>query len=222
MSFRKILALAASLLAFASAAWGQAGQPYQVLNPAQPAEGGGKVEVIEFFWYGCPHCYSLEADVNAWLKTAPKDVVFKRVPAIPNDNWGQGAAVYYTLEAMGLLEQYHSKVFDAFHKENQNLANKRIREEWLKKNGIDVSKYNEVEKSFSVATKLNRAKQMTQNYKVDGVPRIFVNGKYYTAAEFAGGNSRIFTVVDQLIAMARKETGAQAAAAPPAAKAVRQ
>ncbi|HYC35769.1 MAG TPA: thiol:disulfide interchange protein DsbA/DsbL [Usitatibacter sp.] len=213
---RKMLALAAAAIALAFPAWGQQ-QPYQVLNPPQPAEGGGKIEVIEFFWYGCPHCYSLEPEVNAWLKKAPADVVFKRVPATPNEQWRQAALVYYTLEAMGLLEQYHGKVFDAFHKENQNLANKRIREEWLKKNGIDVAKYNEVEKSFSVATKVNRARQMTENYRVDGVPRIFVNGKYYTAAEFAGSNARIFPVVDQLIAMARKEKTAAAPAAAPAA-----
>lgn len=209
--FRKLLALAASLIAFSTAAWAQAPQ-YQVLTPAQPTEGGGKIEVIEFFWYGCPHCYSLEPEVNAWLKNAPKDVVFRRVPAAPNEQWAQAASIYYTLEAMGLLEQYHGKVFDAFHKEQQNLANKRIREEWLKKNGIDVAKYNDVEKSFSVASKLNRARQMTVNYKVDGVPRLYVNGKYFTAAELAGSNAAVFKVVDQLVAMARKEKTAAAPA----------
>ena len=203
MSIRKALALAVTLFSAAFAAWGQ--QPYQVLNPAQPTEGAGKVEVIEFFWYGCPHCYSLEPEVNAWVKRAPKDVVFKRIPAVPNPQWGQSAQIYYTLEAMGLLEQYHQKVFDAFHKDNKNLANQRIREEWLAQNGIDVKRYNEVEKSFSVASKMQRARQLTQNYKVDGVPRIYVNGKYYTAAEFAGGNQNIFRVVDQLVEMARKE-----------------
>ena len=215
MSFRTTIALAASLLVLALGAFAQAPkQPYAVLSPAQPTDGSGKIEVVEFFWYGCPHCYSLEADVNAWLKKAPKDVVFKRVPAAPNPQWEQSAALYYTLEAMGVLVQYHSRVFDAFHKENKNLGNKRIREEWLKANGIDVAKYNEVEKSFSVATRLQRARQMTAAYKVDGVPRIFVNGKYYTAAEFAGSNSRIFAVVDQLIDMARKEKTASASPAP--------
>ena len=205
MSIRKALALAASLLTFALAAAAQAPQPYQVLNPPQPTEGGGKVEVIEFFWYGCPHCYSLEPEVNKWLKNAPKDVVFKRIPAFPNDTWGEAARIYYTLEAMGILEQTHQKVFDAWHKENKNLANRRIREEWLKANGIDVAKYNEMEKSFSVASKLQRAKQLSANYKVDGVPRVYVNGKYYTEPASAGSNERVFAVVDQLVAMARKE-----------------
>jgi protein dithiol oxidoreductase (disulfide-forming) len=218
MNLRKTAALAAALLTFAFAACAQAPQPFQVLTPSQPTESGGKVEVIEFFWYGCPHCYSLEGDVNAWLKNLPKDVVFRRVHAAPNPQWEESARIYYTLEAMGLVDQYHTKVFDAFHKENQNLANKRIREEWLKKSGIDVAKYNEVEKSFTVATKLQRAKQMTINYKVDGVPRVFVNGKYYTAPEYAGGGSRVFQVVDQLVAMARKENTAAAPAAAPVAK----
>ena len=219
MSFRKAIALAASLLVLASGAFAQAPrQPYAVLSPAQPTDGSGKIEVIEFFWYGCPHCYTLEADVNAWLKKAPKDVVFKRVPAAPNPQWEQSAALYYTLEAMGVLDQYHARVFEAFHKENKNLGNKRIREEWLKANGIDVAKYHEVEKSFSVATRLQRARQMTASYKVDGVPRIFVNGKYYTAGELAGGNSRVFAVVDQLIDMARKEKTASASPAPAVAQ----
>ncbi|MEO7744251.1 MAG: thiol:disulfide interchange protein DsbA/DsbL [Usitatibacter sp.] len=219
MNFRKTAAFAAALLTFAFAAWAQAPQqPFQVLSPSQPAEGGGKIEVVEFFWYGCPHCYSLESDVNAWLKGVPKDVVFKRVHAAPNEAWAESAKIYYTLESMGVVDQYHAKVFDAFHKENQNLANPRIREEWLKKSGIDVAKYHEVEKSFTVATKLQRAKQMTLNYKVDGVPRVFVNGRYYTAPELAGSGSRVFQVVDQLVAMARKEQTAAAPAATPVAK----
>ena len=180
-------------------------QRYMELKPPQPTEAGGKIEVVEFFWYGCPHCFSLEPEVVKWAKNAPKDVVFKRIPAFPNDNWGQAAQIYYTLEAMGILEQNHQKVFDAWHKENKNLANRRIREEWLKANGIDVAKYNEMEKSFSVASKLQRAKQLSANYKVDGVPRVYVNGKYYTEPASAGGNERVFPVVDQLIAMARKE-----------------
>ena len=218
MNLRRIAAFAAALLTFAFTASAQAPQPFQVLSPSQPADGGGKVEVLEFFWYGCPHCYALEADVNAWLKKLPGDVVFKRVHAAPNEAWAESARIYYTLESMGVIDQYHAKVFEAFHKENQNLANARIREEWLKKSGIDVAKYHEVEKSFTVATKLQRAKQMTLNYKVDGVPRVFVNGKYYTAPEFAGGGSRVFQVVDQLVAMARKEQTAAAPGAPAVAK----
>jgi len=204
MSLRKLLALAATTLAFAAPS-ALAQNPYATLSPPQPPDGGGKIEVIEFFWYGCAHCYSLEPAVTSWLKNAPKDVVFKRVPAVPSDSWGELARVFYTLEAMGNLDKYHQKVFDAIHQDKLNLGNKKIREEWLAKNGIDVAKYNETEKSFSVVTKLQRAKQLTYAYKVDSVPRLVVNGKYYTSAEQAGGAQNMFPVVDQLIGMSRKE-----------------
>lgn len=207
MSFRKALAAAAALLMLAFTAGAQ--QPYALMNPPQPTEGGGKIEVVEFFWYGCPHCYHLEPALNAWLKNAPKDVVFKRIPAVPSASWEPLASVYYTLEAMGLLDKYHSKVFDAIHKDNENLGNKNVREKWLAKNGIDAKKYEEMEKSFSVVSKVQRAKQLTQAYKVDGVPRIVVNGRYYTSPDQAGGaDQRMLAAVDQIIAIARKEKAA--------------
>ena len=204
MSLRQRLMLTAASFAFA-AAGALAQQPWQQLNPAQPTEGGGKVEVIEFFWYGCPHCYSLEPAVVTWAKKAPSDVAFKRVPALPSESWGEGARMFYTLESMGKLEEFHQKVFDAIHKQNVNMNNKKARDEWLQKNGIDPAKYAEVEKSFTVATKVNRAKQLTYAYRVESVPRVVVNGKYVVTAEQAGGVDRVFQIVDQLVGMARKE-----------------
>lgn len=212
MLFSKTFAFAAALFGFAFGAWAQA--PYATLIPPQTTVGGGQIEVVEFFWYGCQHCYNLEPDVISWERRAPKDVVFKRVPAIPSDAWGEGAKIFYTLEAMGLLDQYHQKVFDTIHRENVNLHNKGLREQWLKKNGIDVTKYNETEKSFTVSSKLTRARQMTQSYKVDSVPRVVVNGKYYTSGQQAGGAHRVFAVVDQLVEMARRDSPTTAETAP--------
>jgi thiol:disulfide interchange protein DsbA len=206
MQLRKVFSVLLTLVgiaAFTPQALAQS-PLFATLSPAQPTEGSGKVEVTEFFWYGCPHCYALEPYINTWLKTKPQDVVFKRVPTY-NDSWAPMVTLYYTLEAMGIVDQYHSKVFDAIHKDHVNLNNKNKRDEWLKANGIDPAKYAEVEKSFTVVTKVNRAKQLAQNYKVDGVPRIFVNGKFFTSPEQAGGSDRTFLVVDQLIATARKE-----------------
>ena len=205
MHLRKLLSLLAASLAIAAFAPFAAAQApnYEVLSPPQPHESG-KVEVTEFFWYGCPHCYAMEPYVNQWLKTLPKDVVFKRVPTY-NEGWAPMVTLFYTLEAMGVLDQYHQKVFDAIHKNNVNLNNAKKRDEWLKANGIDPAKYAEVEKSFTVATKVQRAKQLTQAYKVDSVPRFFVNGKYYTSAELAGGVDKLFLVIDQLVNVARKE-----------------
>ena len=203
-----LMLLAAGFTAIAQAA------DYALMSPPQPTESNGKIEVVEFFWYGCPHCYHLEADVNRWLKNIPPDVVFKRVPAYPSESWGQLARVFYTVEAMGLLPQLHQKIFDAIHKDSVNLNNPKVRDEWLTKNGVDPAKYHEMEKSFTVATNMARAKQMTQNYKVDSVPRLVVNGKYYTSGELAGSPEKIFTVVDELIAKVRGEMGKSAPAAP--------
>jgi thiol:disulfide interchange protein DsbA len=204
MSLRHRLSLAAASFAFA-AAGAIAQQPYQLLNPPQPTEGGGKIEVLEFFWYGCPHCYTLESSVAAWSKKAPQDVVFRRVHALPSEAWAEHARLFYTLESMGKLEELHQKVFDAIHKQNVNLANKKLRDEWLQKNGVEPAKYAEVEKSFTVSTKMNRAKQLTYAYKVDSVPRLAVNGKYVITMEGAGSIDRVFQIVDQVVGIARKD-----------------
>jgi thiol:disulfide interchange protein DsbA len=213
MSFRKALSLAAACLALAASAFAQqpTGTPYAPVSPPQAPESGTKIEVLEFFWYGCPHCYNMESMVASWAKKLPADVVFKRVPAYTNEGWGQGAKMYYTLEAMGKLDDMHGKVFDAIHRDRVNLGAPKVRDEWLAKNGVDPAKYAEVEKSFTVATKLSRAKQMAANYKLDGVPRFTVNGRWFTGPELAGSPDRILATVDQLIVMAR---GNKAAAAP--------
>ena len=211
---RTFLSLAA---AFGLAVSGAAlAQPFTTLSPPQPTEPG-KVEVIEFFWYACPHCYTLEPAVVAWSRNAPQDVVFKRMPAA-SGSWDKLASVYFTLEAMGILDQYHGKVFEAIHRQNIQLGQPAVREEWLKKQGIDVAKYKDVEKSFAVMTKVQRAKQMSASYKVENVPMIVVDGKYIITAGSAGGQEKIFQAVDQAIAAARREKGLAAAPAGGVAK----
>ena len=215
MLLRRLATLAAAAwLAATGAAFAQA--PFTTLNPPQPTEAG-KIEVIEFFWYACPHCYHLEPAVVSWSKNVPADVTFKRMPAA-SGSWDKLASVYFTLEAMGILDQYHGKVFDAIHKQNLNLANPSVREEWLAKQGIDVAKYRDVEKSFSVMTKIQRAKQMSASYKVENVPMVVVDGKYIVTATSAGGQERVFQAVDAAIATARREKGMAAAPAAGVAK----
>jgi thiol:disulfide interchange protein DsbA len=210
MYLRKALMIVAMLVAAAGGtAWAQV--PYAPMQPPQPTGDNGKIEVIEFFWYGCPHCYHLEPELNAWVAKLPPDVEFKRVPAYPSEAWGEAARIFYTLEAMGLLDKFHDKVFDAIHKDNVNLVNPKIRAEWLTKNGIDAKKFEDMSKSFTVVSYMNRDKQMTLNYKVDGVPRLVVGGKYYTSGELAGGADKIFPAVDQMIAKVREEQGAKPA-----------
>jgi thiol:disulfide interchange protein DsbA len=202
MSLRKALSLLAAAAAFTAAgAWAQ---PFQKMDSPQPTDGSGKIEVVEFFWYGCPHCYAMEPNVTAWLKTKPADVVFKRIPAY-SGSWIPMANLFYTLEAMGKGEAMHTKVFDAIHKDHLNLHNKKILDKFLADNGVDPAEYDKVEKSFSVVNKLNRDKQLTMLYQVDSVPRFFIAGKYVTSGDIAGGNDKIMAAIDEAVAAVRKE-----------------
>ena len=211
ISLRQLLATAVAAFGLATGALAQMPQPFSLLNPPQPVEGGGKIEVIEFFWYGCPHCARLEPFVQKWAANLPKDVVFKRMHALPGNQWVEHATLFYSLESMGLLDKLHMKAFDAIHSENLNLNTKATREQWLAKQGVDVAKYNEVEKSFSVQTKINNARQKTGSFKVDGVPMMYVNGKYFTSNTHAKGDTaRIMVIVDQLVEKSRKEMGGAA------------
>jgi protein dithiol oxidoreductase (disulfide-forming) len=184
-----------------------AAQPFQYgeINPPQPVEAKGKIEVIEFFWYGCPHCYTLEPHIEAWLKTLPPDVEFRRVPAIFNQRWGHDAAIYYTLEALGLLDKLHRPLFDAIHKNNLRTDNEAALSEWLQKQGVDAKKFMDTMKSFGVQSKTRRAVQQTVAYKIDGTPAMAVDGRYTVSAEQGRTQQGMLKAVDSLIAMARKQ-----------------
>jgi thiol:disulfide interchange protein DsbA len=214
MSLRRILAPAVAALGL-MAGGAHAQQPFSLLSPVQPTDGGGKIEVLEFFSYACGHCFGLEPFLESWAKNLPADVIFKRVPGVGSEAWTQLGLLYYSLEAMGKLDTLHRKAFDAMHKDNLNLSSPKIRYDWIAKQGIDVAQFQSVEKSFSVQSKLNRARQLMGSHKVDGVPMIIVNGKYVTSNAAAGGPERVVPVMEQLIAMARRDMGI---AAPAAAK----
>jgi len=217
MSLRRLFTFALATLGLAAGsaqAQLRLGQEYTLLHPPQATEGGGKVEVIEFFSYACGHCYKLEPFLEGWEKKLPSDVVFKRVPGVGSAAWSQLGLLYYSLEAMGKLGSVHVAAFDAIHKENLNLAAPKVRETWLAKQGIDVAQYNAMEKSFTVQSKIARANQLMGAYKVDGVPMLIVNGKYVTSTGHAGSPERVVPVLEQLIAMARRDAAPSAAAAP--------
>ena len=193
-----------ALFALPLAAAGQAFQ-YTQIDPPQPAEAKGKVEVIEFFWYGCPHCYTLEPHIEAWLKKLPPDVEFRRVPAVFNQRWGHDAAIYYTLEAMGLLDKLHRPLFDAIHKDNLRTDNQAALSEWLQKQGVDAKKFMDTLKSFGVQSKTRRAVQQTVAYKIDGTPAMAVAGRYTVSAQQGRTQQGMLEAVDSLVAKARKE-----------------
>ncbi len=202
---RKIVALlTAALLALPLAAAGQ--QPsYSEVKPPQPVESKGKIEVIEFFWYGCIHCYTLEPHIEAWLKKLPKDVEFRRVPAVFNQRWAYDAAVFYALESMGVLEKLHRPLFDAIHKDRLRTDNPQAMDEWLQKRGVDPKKFNDTLKSFGVQSKARRATQLTLAYKIDGTPAMAVNGRYTVSAEQGRTQQGMLQAVDGLVEMARKQ-----------------
>jgi thiol:disulfide interchange protein DsbA len=202
---RRLVAIfLAALLALPLSAGAQQFQ-YGELNPAQPTESKGKIEVIEFFWYGCPHCYTLEPYIEAWLKKLPPDVEFRRVPAVFNSRWAHDAAIYYTLEAMGLVDKLHRPLFDAIHKSNLRTDNEAALTEWLQKNGVEPKKFIDTMKSFGVQSKLRRATQQTVAYKIDGTPAMAVAGRYTVSAEQGRTQQGMLQVVDGLVAMARKQ-----------------
>ena len=209
LKLRKLLAFTGVLLAFvagsASAAL-QAGRDYDVINPPQPTDKG-KIEVIEFFSYICPHCYHFDPTLNQWLKTLPKDVVFRRVPVIFRPQWEPAAKLYYTLEDMGELARLHSAAFAAIHVENKDLMSDSGVINWAASKGLDRKKFAAVYNSFAVQSKTQGAKQKQGAYGIQAVPMLVVAGKYRTPENFSGSHDDLLKLVGQLIDKVRAERG---------------
>jgi len=185
-----------------------AGVEYRELSAPQSADALGKIEIIEFFWYGCPHCYNFEPVIEPWVKKLPKDTQFRRVPAIFNDEWEQGARAYYALEAIGEGQRLHKPLFDAVHTGSRlKVANEAALTEWLGKQGVDAKKFAAAYRSFSVEGKVKRAKQLTQAYKLEGVPAMAVNGNYVVITDNIKSFEQMLAVSDYLIDQSRKQNG---------------
>lgn len=181
--------------------------PYLELTPPQPTESQGRIEVVEFFWYGCPHCYALEPVINPWIQKLPSEVSFRRVPAIFNEQWGIAARVFYALEAINEEARVHTALFDAIHKEGLRITDESVMTGWLGKRGIDLEKYKAAYRSFGVESKLKRAQQMTQSYRIDGVPALAVQGRYVVSASMINDRQELLNATDQAIRLAMKQAG---------------
>ena len=173
-------------------------------KPVAPDAPAGKVDVIEFFWYSCPHCHAFEPTLDAWVKAAPKDLSIRRVPVAFNASFVPQQKLFYTLEGMGKLDALHAKVFRAIHVEKAKLAKDDEILAWVTQRGVDVAKFKEVYGSFSVANQVRRASQLQDSYGVEGVPSMGVAGKYYTDGTMAGSMQTVLQVVEYLAATARK------------------
>jgi thiol:disulfide interchange protein DsbA len=200
-----IVALFLSVAVHAQAAPTE-GIDYIELRPPQPTDTAGKIEVLEFFWYRCPHCYALEPDLEAWLKQLPRDAQFKRVPGILNDDWAIDGRIFYTLEAMGQVERLHRPLFDAIHQQGGvRLHGDEYAKwvaDWLAKQGVDIKKYDATFHSFTVESRLRRAMQMSQAYRLDGVPSLAVQGRYVVMA--SGSRKAMLDTTSYLIGEVRK------------------
>lgn len=180
------------------------GTHYVKLSQPIPVASGGKVEVVEFFWYGCPHCFALEPALEQWLKRLPGDVNFRRAPVAFSPQHETHQRLFFALEALGLVEGLHRKVFNAIHVERKRLLNDADIAAFATAQGQDGAKLVETMKSFGVQTKARQAKQLSEAYRIDGVPAIGVQGRWYTSSAMAGGHERTFAVADHLIGLARR------------------
>ena len=181
------------------------GKQYVRLSQPLPAAGGGKIEVIEFFWYGCPHCNDFEPMLDAWAKKLPADVLFRRVPvAFRDEPFGSHQRIYYALEAMNQIDAMHRKVFYAIHNDRQRLDKPADIADFMAKNGLDGAKFLDVFNSFSVQTKARQAKQLAESYKIDGVPALGIQGRFYTSGTLAGSTDKALQVTDFLVQQIRK------------------
>ena len=205
--FKSLLVATFTMLA-TGAASAQGVNDVTPLNPPQPVENDGKIEVLEFFSYACGHCANLEPSLAVWAKRQPADVKLKRIPVDGINGFMGAAGLFYTLEAMGQLERLHSKIFEAIHVERLILANPAVLNKWLEKNGVDPRKFEELQKSFTVYTNIKRARKMNVDYKVSSVPAMVVNGRFQVAQ--TAGPEHLFGVIDGLIADVRANRKAAA------------
>ncbi|MYN07377.1 thiol:disulfide interchange protein DsbA/DsbL [Pseudoduganella aquatica] len=220
----RILKQLLSVVAMCSAAFGAAASPaapisgveYQTLQTAQPTDTGKKIEVIEFFAYYCPHCNNLEPQLEAWVKKQGDNIVFKRVHVPRDESVLPQQKLFFTLEAMGLLPQYHKKVFNAMHVERNRLNRDEQVFDWVAANGIDRQKFIDTYRSFGVQAKVKRADGMMDSYKIDSWPTLIVDGRYQASPHLAAsgmqGNpsetelqTAALQVMDFLVAKAKAE-----------------
>jgi len=208
-----------SLSALAAGPESFEGHEYARLKNPQPVATGKKIEVLEFFWYRCPHCFQLEPSLNAWLKTLPRDAQVRRVPAVFRDDWVPGAKLYYTLEQYYMLEHtlvqtdrldsLHRKVFDAYHVGNINLNDPAVLGGWVAQQGVDRKQFEDIYNSFSTQSKVTQGARLAAAYAISGVPAFIIDGKYTTSMSMAGSQARLLEVLDQLIVKARAERGSK-------------
>jgi protein dithiol oxidoreductase (disulfide-forming) len=210
MSRPFLLAALAALFSVVQVSFAVAQQPalkansdYALIEP-QPVTTGDRIEVVEFFWYGCPHCNNLQPSLEAWLKRKPADVELRRIPTIFRESWVPHARLYYTLDALGEVGRLHQAVYRAIHLERESLMTAAGTAEWAARNGIDATRWLAAYNSPEVERKVQESRTQTRAYSIQGTPSLVVDGRYMTSSGMAESMPAVITTLDGLIAMARE------------------
>ncbi|MNE39198.1 Thiol:disulfide interchange protein DsbA precursor [compost metagenome] len=206
--FTAVLAAVSLFGLTAQAAEYEAGKQYTELSSPVPVSQPGKIEVVELFWYGCPHCYAFEPTVNPWAEKLPADVHFVRLPAMFGGVWNVHGQLFLTLESMGVEHKVHTAVFEAIHKEGKKLATPEEMAEFLAPLGVDKDKFLSTYNSFAIKGQIEKAKKLGMAYQISGVPTMVVNGKYRFDIGSAGGPEQALQLADFLIAKERADAKA--------------
>lgn len=177
----------------------QEGTHYQRLASPVSTTAEDKIEVVELFWYGCPHCYSLEPKIDHWLENQPENAEFVRIPAVLNRNWELGARAFYAAKALGVLDKIHTPLMNAIHAQGRPMRNEADLAEFFAEHGVDKEAFRKAYNSFEVETELRRSQQLVRRYGVHSVPSFVVDGKYVVTATMAGSEDRLFEVINYLI-----------------------
>lgn len=192
-----------------------AGIEYRELSQPARAEPGDDVEVLEVFWYACPHCYHLEPALNAWRARLPAGVTFRRMPAAAASHWRPHARAYYAAEQIGALDQLHEPLFKALHEAHRRIMTDQELITFAAEAGIDEAAFRAAFESFEVDTKVRRAAEFARSHEITGVPTLLINGKYLTSVTLTGTAEAMFAVADELIAKEQAALAAAPAAPPP-------
>lgn len=211
MSFKNLLlrllavaALGASTFLAPVAQAQTAAQPYITIDPAQPSDTPGKIEVLEFFSYSCPHCAALEPLIEKWAKTLPENVLVRPVPVAFNAGMVDLQKLYYSLESLDRLD-LHSEVFNAIHQQNKRIYDAKAITDWVVSKGVDRAKFEAVFKSFGINSKISRANELAKNYRIEGTPSLAVGGKYVTSPSMTGTYEGAITQAQKLLDMVNKK-----------------
>jgi thiol:disulfide interchange protein DsbA len=199
------VAFTLAVLVGGASAQAQLGRDFIRLDPPRPAAAGSRIEVIEFFYYGCPVCYETQPILTQWLVSAPEYVALRRVPALASATWEPFAKLFYTLETLDQVGRLHWPVYDNFHFDDVKLNEENTMADWVARNGIDRQKFLDTYGSAEVATKVAQARELLNAYDVRGVPAFVVDGKFLTSARLAGGTKPMMQVLDHLVKLAREE-----------------